>query len=225
MSWNSGTVEDGTVENRNSGNPEFRFSTVPSSTIFTLLSALDVRKSVGPDGISARFLKEVALVVAEPLSKLFINRSLQSGVFPDEWKRCNVTPVHKGGAADDPSNFRPISVVPVVAKVLEKIVAAQLSAHLEEHKLLNSHQCAYHRKKSTEQLLMVAVDSVAQAIDHNMSVCVAFLDLRKVFDLLDHHILLDRLNLLGVCKSGLSVISQIVISELNTRTVIHSGVW
>ena len=77
----------------------------------------------------------------------------------------------------NPGNFRPISVVPVVAKVLEKIVAAQLSAHLEEHKLLNSHQCAYRRKKSTEQLLMVAVDSVAQAIDHDMSVCVAFLDL------------------------------------------------
>ena len=185
-----------------SGNPEFQFSTVTSSTVFTLLSALDVRKSVGPDGISARFLKEVAGVVAEPLSRLF-NQSLQSGVFPDEWKRCNVTPVHKGGAADNPSNFQPISVVPVVAKVLEKIVAAQLNAHLEEHKLLNSHQCAYRQKKSTEQLLMVAVDSVAQAIDHHMSVCVAFLDLRKAFDSLDHHILLNRLKFLGVCKSEL----------------------
>ena len=82
-------------------------------------------------------------------------------------------------------------------------MAAQVSDHLEEHELLNLHQCAYHRKKSTEQLLMVAVDSVAQAIDHNMSVCVAFLDLRKAFDSLDHHILLKRLNLLGVCKSEL----------------------
>jgi len=69
-----------------------------------------VRKSVGPHGISARFLKEIAKTVAEPLTKLF-NKSLQSGVFPDEWKRCNMTPIHKGGSTDDPSNFCPISVL------------------------------------------------------------------------------------------------------------------
>ena len=64
-------------------NPEFKFSAVTSSAICALLSALDVKKSVGPGGISARFLKEVAGVVAMPLSKL-VNRSLRSGVFPDE---------------------------------------------------------------------------------------------------------------------------------------------
>ena len=133
-------------------NPEFKFSAVTSSAVCGLSSALDVKKSVGLDGISAKFLKEVAGVVAVPVSKLF-NISLRSGVFPDEWKRCNVTPVHKGGAKDNPGNFRPISVVPVVAKVLEKIVAAQLSAHLEEHKLLNSHQCAYRRKSQLNNCL------------------------------------------------------------------------
>jgi len=71
-------------------------------------------------------------------------------VLPDEWKRCNVTPVHKFGTKNNSSNFRPFSVVPVVAKVLEKIVVAQFSAHLEEHKLLDSHQCAFCRKNSTE---------------------------------------------------------------------------
>ena len=72
-------------------NANFQFSIITPSTVYALLLALDVRKSVGPDGISARFLKEIAGVIVNPVTKLF-NKSLQSGVFPDEWKRCNVTP-------------------------------------------------------------------------------------------------------------------------------------
>lgn len=74
-----------------------------------------MRKSVDPDGISASFLKETAEVIADPLSRLF-NKSLQTGMFPADWKWCKISPVRKGGSTDDPSNFCPISVVPVVAK-------------------------------------------------------------------------------------------------------------
>ena len=102
-----------------------------------------------------------------------------------------------------------------VAKVLEKIVATQLSSYRERHKLLSSHQCAYRRQKSTEQLLMVAVDSIVQAIDHKLSVCVAFLDLRKAFNSLDHHMLLQGLNKLGVSKTELWFVSY--LSDLYQR--------
>ena len=75
-----------------------------------------MRKSVGPDGISARFHKEVAEPIVAPLTKLY-NKSLETGVVPNQWKCSNITPVHKGGSCDNPGNFGPISVVPVVAKV------------------------------------------------------------------------------------------------------------
>ena len=113
-------------------------STPPSCTkphfilhqsLLRLHKHLNIRKSTGPDGLSSFFLKEVAVEIAEPLTKLY-NISLQSGCIPLEWKHCNVTSVHKSGPQQDPSNFRPILVVPVIAKTMEKIFANQLNCFL-----------------------------------------------------------------------------------------------
>ena len=94
--------------------------------------------------------------------KIF-NESLKSGNVPQAWKCSNVTPVHKGGSCDDPGNFRPISVVSV--KILGKVVCNQLESFLKRNELLSPYQGAYRRGKSTEQLLLVASDTVSQAID------------------------------------------------------------
>ena len=87
-----------------------------------MLQHLDFQKSTGPDGLSALFLREAASMIAEPLTKLY-NASLKSASIPNDWKQSNVTVIHKSGPTNDPSNFRPISVVPIIAKVLEKLVA------------------------------------------------------------------------------------------------------
>ena len=91
------------------------------------------------------------------------------------------------GSCDNPGNFRPISVVPVVAKVFEKIVASQLNSNFEDHQLLSIYQGAYRHGKSTEQLLLVAVDTIVRPLDMKNIACLAFLDLRKAFDLLDRN--------------------------------------
>ena len=108
-----------------------------------------MKKAVGPDGLSARFLKEIAEEITVLLTKLF-DKFLETGMFPGDWKCCNVTPVHKSGPVDNPSNFRPESVVPVAAKLLEKIVAQQLSSYLESNQLLGPYQCAYRQGKSIQ---------------------------------------------------------------------------
>ena len=74
-------------------------------------------------------------------------------------------PVHKGGSFDEASNFRPVSVVSVVAKILEKIVSSQLSSYLENHNLLHHHQGTYRHGKSAEDILLVAVDSIIHHLD------------------------------------------------------------
>ena len=127
-----------------------------------------------------------------PLTDLF-NSSLRIREVPSEWKRSHITPIYKEGSPDDPGNFRPISVVPILAKILEKIVSEQLSIHLEDNHLLHPHQGAYRSGKSTQDILLVAVDSIVHLLDRGETVCAAFLDLRKAFDSLDHHILLQRL--------------------------------
>ena len=82
----------------------FRFDVIQESIVLSLLQHLDVRKSVGPNGLSAGFLKEVAEQIVTPLTKIF-NKSLQSGVVPQGWKCSNVTTVHKGGSCEDPDNL------------------------------------------------------------------------------------------------------------------------
>ena len=120
----------------------FTFQSITVSEVFSQLQALDVRKSVRPDGICARFMREVAAEIASPLTSIF-NKSLCDGCVPHMWKCSNVTPVYKGGNVDDPGNYRPISVVSVAVKVLEKLLATQLHNYLEKHKLFHHHQGAY----------------------------------------------------------------------------------
>ena len=156
------------------------------------LLSLNPKKSIGPDGLSIRYLKEIAVEIASPLTELY-NISLHTGVFPSDWKHCHITPVHKGGPLDDPSNFRPISVVPVLAKILEKIAYVQLASYLEQHCLLHPHQGAYRCGRSTENILLATTDYIVHSLHTGHSVCTEFLDFRKAFDSLDHAILLTKL--------------------------------
>ena len=108
-----------------------------------------------------------------------------------------------GGSCDDPGNFQPISVVPITAQLLEKLITIQLSDHLEVHGLLHDHQGTYHCVCSADQILLFVTDTVTCTLDRGSTVCAAFLDLRKAFDSLDHTILLDCLHKLGVSGTEL----------------------
>lgn len=135
--------------------------------------------------------------VAEPLTVIF-NQSLRTGIAPSAWKYFNVTSVHKGGDKADPGNFHPILVVPIAAKVLERLIANQLRPYLESHHLLHDHQWAYYCGRSSDQILLFGVNKIVNALDCGSVVCAGFLDLKKAFDSLDHVTLLQRVQELGV---------------------------
>jgi len=105
------------VDSSGSVKDSFYFDGIEPSTVVSLLKKLDIKKSTGPDGLSALFLKQVVEEIAVPLTYLY-TKSLSTGSFPVGWKKSNVTPVHKGGSTDDPGNYRPICVIPIVAKLL-----------------------------------------------------------------------------------------------------------
>jgi len=102
-------------------------------------------------------------------------------------------------------------VIPVVAKTLEKIVSAQLSDYFEQNFLLCPHQGAYHCGKSTKDILLVTVDFIVQCLDDGKAVFTSFLDFRKPFDSLVHHILLDKLIQLNVNSAVLQWIVGILL--------------
>lgn len=122
-----------------------------------MLSGLDVSKGPGVDGLSAEWLRLAAPGISSSLAHLF-NLCLRGSVVPRAWKMAHVTPVHKGGANIDISNFRPISVLPVIVKVLEKIVHEQLYNYLQANSILNQCQFGFRPNHITPDVLVSMTD-------------------------------------------------------------------
>ena len=135
----------------------FRFNLIEEADVLKLLMALDPNKAIGADKIGGKLLHMTACGISRSLTSLF-NSSLKCGDLPSEWKAALVTPVKKNGSSDLVENFRPISVLPVVVKVLERIVHRQLYAYLQENNLLHSTQFGFRPGHSTQYVLVSLVD-------------------------------------------------------------------
>ena len=116
---------------------------------------------------------------------------------PTEWKTARVTPVFKKGVKSDLNNYRPISVIPVVSKVFEKIVYDQLYQYLNDNKLLSSCQSGFRSLHSTLTALLEATNSWSVNIDNGFLNGVVFIGLKKAFDTIDHEIILRKLSYFG----------------------------
>ena len=130
-----------------------------------------------------------------------VNSSIVSSTFPDTWKLATVVPLHKSGAKDERSNFRPISILPVLSKVCEKLVCTQLSTYLDHCHLLSSSQYAYRTGHSTEDALTDAVEWMTRRVDDGDVVAVTSVDLSRAFDSVDHDVLLTKLCWYGIDPS------------------------
>ena len=164
--------------------------------VLDLLLSLDTRKANGPDGISATMLKATASSIAGGVALLF-NRSIQLGALPNEWKVSAVNPIPKGTAKDSPKNYRPISLLSVLSKLLERHMCGIVLDHLESVSPLVSQQWGFRSKRSTVSALLDAVNNWQQSLDEGKEICAIFFDLRKAFDSVPHRTLLEKMKHLG----------------------------
>ena len=177
--------------------PPFKFEAVSVAFVRAQLRGLKAGKAVGLDNIPARLLKDAADIVSRPLT-IIINTSLQSGRVPDDWKDARVIPLFKKGKAEDMDNYRPISTLPVLSKILERAVHRQLYHYLQQHNILSPYQCGSRKCHSTEFAALSFADTIRRNIDQGQLTGAVFIDLRKACDTVDHDVLLDKFSAMGV---------------------------
>ena len=131
--------------------------------------------------------------VITPSILYIVNKSISISQFPDLWKEAKVKPLFKSESKDDINNYRPISILPTVSKLIEKWVEMQFSQYLNEFNLLHKSQSGFRPRHSTESALILMVDSWLKAINEGKIVGCVLVDFRKAFDLVDHEILLRKL--------------------------------
>lgn len=172
------------------------FSPVCECDIIKVMKTLKKSNSFGIDGISSNFLKSVTHFIVKPLTYL-VNMSIESAIFPEILKTARVIPLYKKGDNMLLENYRPISLLSSISKILEKIVFEQVCNFLSAFRILTNCQHGFRKGKSTATAILQFLEQLYNYLDINNKCFGLFMDLSKAFDLIDHALLVSKLNHYG----------------------------
>lgn len=161
------------------------------------IGILNVNKGFGPDLISPKFIKIGGRALIAPLTKLF-NKSLLLSKVPRTWKQANVIPIHKKDSKSVLGNYRPVSLLSVLIKIMERIIFKHLYNHFQDNFLLSVWQSGFRPGSSTVTQLIELYHSFCDAVDNNKEIRVVFLDISKAFDKVWHKGLIFKLKKWGI---------------------------
>ena len=155
----------------------------------------------GHDKINARIFKATYLSIIDEIVHL-MNICLQTNTFPRLLKRAVVKPIYKIGDKQKFNNYRPISLLPVISKLLERLIYARLNEHLTANNILNGNQFGFRKGMSTYMPLILMQEKITKALEEGRIVCGLFLDLRKAFDTVNIEVLLNKIDHYGIRKGA-----------------------
>ena len=165
--------------------------------ITDIVNNLKPKKSSGYDGIDNCLLKSIIQSIVNPLVHIF-NLSLTTGLVPNGLKIAKVIPIFKKGDVLETNNYRPISLLPSLSKILERIVFIRVTAFLNKHKIISDSQFGFRANHNTTHAILTCLDKIAHSIDQRLHTIAIFLDFSKAFDTINHDILLYKLSHYGV---------------------------
>ena len=196
--------------------------TIHSDEITRIIANFPNKKSPGLDGFTPKLLKEVGNDVVHPLTYIF-NLSFSKGVVPDYLKQSKVIPLYKKGNRDVPGNYRPISLLSIFDKIMEKLMYNRLYSYLNNKKFFYSYQFGFRKKYSTTLALIEVIDNIYSHIDKHEFTIGIYLDLQKAFDSVNHEILLKKLYNNGV-RGEVHAWFQSYLTD-RKQTTLHSGCY
>ena len=183
--------------------------------------SLKVSKSCGPDDIHPAILKPLISIVGPLLLELF-NATLTSGRIPDSWKTAIVVPIFKDGVRSSPSNYRPISLTSIVAKMFERILRDKICRYLVDTGYFSDHQHGFLKGKSCLTNLLGFFDVITDKLDRGQQVEVCYLDFQKAFDSVNHRLLDWKLHEAGLNEATRKWIASF-LSERNYRVRVRES--
>ena len=192
------------------------------SEVTDMIKTLNTNKAVGEDSISHKVIKSVSTSISRPLCQLF-NKSLSQGIFPSSWKSAMVMPLFKKGDSHSASNYRPISLLSCLGKLMERVVYKYIYNHLMSNKLIFHSQSGFLKNHSTVYQLIDIYHQITQSIDSGTHTCIVFCDISKAFDRVWHKGLIFKLKQNGLDGNILKWVEN-YLSDRKQKVIVGSSV-
>ena len=199
----------------------FTFGEITYNEVRDIINDIKNKKSSDIYGMTVTLIKTVKNIIIPPLTKL-INQCISEGVFPKTLKKAIVTPIFKKGDISALSNYRPISLLPIVSKIFEKCLANKISGFFENNSLFFNGQFGFRKGRDTIQGILNLISNIYDSFEDMTYASAVLCDLSKAFDCVSHAILLGKLPYYGFCNSSIRVLKSYL--EGRTQVVRVNGV-
>ena len=174
----------------------FSLSSVHPDEVDEIISNLSNSNSFGLDMIDTYIIKLIKPDILPAITHI-INLSIYTQIFPTLWKKSKIIPLHKKEDLLNPKNYRPVAIIPIFSKVLERVILNQMVAYITENNLIHPNHHAYRANHNTTTALLQMYDMWLDNLEKKDMAGVCFLDMSAAFDIVDHPLLLKKLELYG----------------------------
>ena len=193
------------IETNRTNKDKLFFKPINEDFVTKQINKLNIKKATGYDGISPKIIKFAQPVITNPI-KVLINKSIDQSVFPEKLKAAQVSPLFKKNNSLDKSNYRPISVLPMISKFYERAIFDQIMEFLNNH--FNPLLSAFRSGFGCQTALLRIIEDWKKALDDNKFIAAILMDLSKAFDCLPHNLLMLKLEAYGLSENSLKLLKS-----------------